>query len=103
MEHLKTSEVARRIDQRQICEELISLAIPEADIFVRTHDPLAARFMQVNWCVFKRVAPIDHSGVVMGMGDGNGGETAQRFHALDGRVVKKTDAVPENISFRRLN
>ncbi len=59
--------------------------------------------MQVNRGIVECVAPIDHGGVVMGVRNRDGGKTAQRFHALDGELVKKADAVPEDISFRRLN
>jgi hypothetical protein len=103
MEHLKSREVAGRVNQRQFSKELFPLTIPEADILIWMHHPLAACFMQVDRRIVERVAPIKHRSVVMGMGDGDGGKTAQGLHTVDGLVVKKTDTVPEDISFGRLN
>ena len=82
MKHLKPGEVARRVDQRQISQELLSPTMPKPNIFIGTHDPLATRFMQVNRRIVECVTPVDHRGVVMGMRDGDGGKAAKRFHAL---------------------
>src|SRR5262245_61866035 len=59
--------------------------------------------MQMDACIAKRAAPIDHCRVVMRMRDGNRLNTAQRLNLQFRLLIEQTQAVPKKIPLRRAN
>ena len=51
---------------------ILNLAIPKHDGIIGSHHPLSVGSMKINWDAAKSPAPLDHAGIVMWMGDGDG-------------------------------
>lgn len=54
--------------------------------------------MKVDGCVMESAAPFDHCCVVVRMRDGDGLYAAETRDVVDGGLIEKADAVPENVA-----
>ena len=68
---------------------------------IRPHDPLPIGGVQMDGGPAEGVAPLHHRGIVVRMGDRDGGDAAETSHDLNRGFIDEGDAVPEDVADRR--
>ena len=102
MQHLKAGEMAANANESEIVVQPMRLAFPEHDRGIRILHPFAFRLVQIDGNAAERATPFDHAAVIMRMGNGDGSQTAERFHQPDGAGIKQADAIPQDSAISRL-
>src|SRR5258705_9676012 len=87
--------------ERHFARQRQSIALPQLDGGVGSHDPLPVGGVQMDGNAAEGAAPFHHRGVVMRVGDRDAGKPAEPLHDLDGGGIDERDAVPQNIAFGR--
>src|SRR5205807_193930 len=94
MEHMKSSEVPANADESDVVVQPMRLATPKDHRGIVMLHPFPVSFVQVDRDAAKCVAPLDHAGVVMRVGNRNGGQAAECLHKLNRVGVNQAEAVP---------
>src|SRR5207248_2612495 len=84
--------------QSQALGQRPRLAVPEHDSLVWPHHPLAVGGVQVDRNTTESPAPLDHAGIVMGVGNGDGRYATHRLERLNHCFIDQRQAVPQNVS-----
>ena len=90
--------MAAATNRGEALEQFLCFTFPEVNAGVRPHDPAGVVAMQVNGSVAERAAPLDHSCVVVGVGNADRLYAAESFEVFDGGLIEKADAVPEDVA-----
>src|SRR4029078_10224266 len=101
LRHPSAGEVAAATHQGYAASKRQGIALPQADAWIRPHDPLPVGGVQVNGSAAEGMAPLHHRGIVVRMGDGDGGNAAETLHDLDRGGIDERDAVPQEVAAPR--
>src|SRR5262249_30718636 len=93
-------KVAAAANERHAVPQRVRLSAPEDDVLVGAHDPLVIVGVEVDRNVAEGPAPVDHTGVVMRVADGDGRDAAERLQAVDNRLIEERQTVPEDVAAR---
>src|SRR3984957_16239921 len=99
MQYRPARKVTAQPQQAHTWRDLQHLAIPMADRWIGTHDPLGIGNVQVDGAT-KGARPILHARIVMRVRDRDGGKPAQGANQRFGRIVQQRNAVPQDITLR---
>src|SRR5262245_5098203 len=93
MESGAPRKVAPAMDQGEPGLELERVTAPVADGGIIAHDPGAVRLVQVDGNAAEGLAPLDHGGVEVWVGDCHGSGATELTHCRDHRLVHQAGAV----------
>src|ERR1700749_1392210 len=90
--------VTARADQRETSEKLLRIPVPKANAIIRPHHPLTIGLMQIHRGIIKRLTPVRHRRVIVGVGYSDGRDAAYPVDQLDQRGIKQRYAIPQNVA-----
>src|SRR5437660_1924122 len=101
MQDRTSFKMSATIDQRQPIPKRQRCSFPKFDARALAHHPLSIGGVQ-KYLRIETLGPFDHRRIKMWMRDCDGADTAARVDFRGGLVVDERNAIPEQISHRRL-
>lgn len=103
MQHRAAFKMPAAVNQRQILAEQFDFAFPKDHVRRGTSDPLPVAGVNKNRRLIESRAPFDDGRVIMRMRNRHSGDSAERTHFFNRRLVNQCNAVPQHIAARRLH
>lgn len=101
--HRSAGEVPARLNEGCARNQLVRLAVPEADVRRRTSHKVTVRLVQIDRCVVERLTPVVHRGVEVRVRDRDGLDSSQAVDDLHRRLVDVRGEVPKDVPVLRLH